>query len=297
MTWKFERVAGPYKGITGGIAWDGRRVLFSAVQEERVLSFDPASGEVDVFRKYNGRTNGLAIGRDGAIFGAQEGGRRVIQFMSDGSTAPTCELLDGHRHNQPTDLVVDGHGRVWFADPHNAVAPYGPPVYPFPERGSILRLERVGCGGAWQLRQITHDTSEPRALVLSADDRTLVVAEGNAEMGGTCDLRAYAVSDDGGAGEPHILYAFGSGERGVEGLCVDHAGNIIACGGWKKSGTGPFVHVYSPAGELLESHLAPCELPMRCAFGDAALDSLYLTAGDGCVYRARGTGRHVIARR
>jgi hypothetical protein len=31
---------------------------------------------------------------------------------------------------------------------------------------------------------------------------------------------------------------------------------------------------------------------MRCAFGDAALDSLYVTSGDGCVYRAVATGRH-----
>lgn len=296
MTWKFERVAGPYKGITGGIMWDGGGVLFSAVQEERILRLEPATCRVDVFRKYTGRTNGLASGRDGALFGAQEGGRRVIHFKSDGSTAPTCELLDGRRHNQPTDLAVDRQGRVWFADPHNPVAPYGPPVYPFLERGSILRLQSDG-GNAWQLRQITHDTSEPRALLLSADERTLVVAEGNVEMGGACDLRAYAIADDGSAGKTRILYEFGAGERGIEGLCLESTGNIIACGGGKKTGAGPFIHVYSPTGELLESHLAPCELPMRCAFGDPALDSLYLTAGDGCLYRARGTGRRGTDRR
>jgi gluconolactonase len=295
MSWKFERVAGPYKGITDGVAWDGTDVLFSAVQEERILKFDPATGSVDNFRKYTGRTNGIAIGRDGAVYGAQEGGRRVIHFKSDGSTAPTCELLDGRHHNQPTDLIVDRQGRVWFADPHNAVAPYGPPVYPFLERGSILRLER-DHGNAWNLRQITHDTSEPRALLLSADERTLIVAEGNADMGGDCDLRSYAVADDSTAGECCVLYEFGAGERGIEGLCLDSGGNIIAAAGWKKNGAGPTIYVYSPAGELLESHVAPCELPMRCAFGDAGLDSLYLTAGDGCLYRARGTGRRGIAR-
>jgi gluconolactonase len=143
MAWKFERVAGPYKGITGGVAWDGSGVLFSAVHEERILRFDPATGSIANFRKYTGRTNGIALGRDGAVYGAQEGGRRIIHFKADGSTAPTCELLDGRHHNQPTDLVVDRIGRVWFADPHNQVAPYGPPVYPFLERGSILRLERA----------------------------------------------------------------------------------------------------------------------------------------------------------
>ena len=295
MAWKFERVAGPYKGITGGVAWDGSGVLFSAVHEERILRFDPATGSIANFRKYTGRTNGIALGRDGAVYGAQEGGRRIIHFKADGSTAPTCELLDGRHHNQPTDLVVDRIGRVWFADPHNQVAPYGPPVYPFLERGSILRLERA-TGRTWALRKITDDTTEPRALLLLADERTLIVAEGNVEMGADCELRSYAIAEDGGVDDCTVLYEFDPGERGIEGLCLDSAGNIIACAGWKKNGAGPLIYVYSPDGELLESHVAPCELPMRCAFGDAALDSLYLTAGDGCLYRARGTGRAGLAR-
>ena len=37
-------------------------------------------------------------------------------------------------------------------------------------------------------------------------------------------------------------------------------------------------------------------MPMRVAFGDAGLDSLYLTAADGNLYRAQGTGRRGVAR-
>jgi gluconolactonase len=290
MTWTFERVAGPYKGITGGVAWDGNAILFSAVQEERILRFDPRTGEVDNFRKYTGRTNGIACGNDGSVYGAQEGGRRIIHFKTDGSTAPTCELLDGRHHNQPTDLVLDSHGRVWVADPHNAIAPYGPPVYPFLERGSILRLER-DRSGTWQLQQITYDTAEPRTLALSADERTLFVAEGNADMGGDCDLRSYAIDDDGTVGDARILYEFDTGERGIEGFCLDSAGHIIACAGWGRNGAGPLIYVYTQDGELLESHVAPCDLPMRCAFGGARLDSLYVTGGDGCLYRSDAGGR------
>ena len=43
MTWKFELVAGPFKGRTGGLAWDGKGMLCSAVQEERVVRYDPAT--------------------------------------------------------------------------------------------------------------------------------------------------------------------------------------------------------------------------------------------------------------
>ncbi len=132
--------------------------------------------------------------------------------------------------------------------------------------------------------------------MLSADEKTLYVAEGNAEMGGQCDLRAYPVAADGSVGACRVLHAFGAGERGIEGMCLDSAGNIVACGGSPKNGAGPLVYVFAPTGALLESHAAPCDLPMRCAFGDADLGSLYLTSGDGYLYRAQDTGRRGAAR-
>ncbi|HET9405529.1 MAG TPA: SMP-30/gluconolactonase/LRE family protein [Burkholderiales bacterium] len=285
MTWKFELVSGPFKGRTGGLAWDGAAMLFSAVQEERVLRFDPATGKTGVFRQYTGRTNGLAVAADGSVFGAQEGGRRVIHFLKDGSTAPTHELLDGRHHNQPTDVIVDRGQRVWFTDPYNGTPPYGPPAYPFLDHASVLRLERGGTGG-WTMKRVTHDTRGPRAVLLSADEKTLYVADGDAERGDVCQLLAYPVGPDGSVGEGKSLLVFAPAERGIEGMCLDAEGNIVACAGWRKGGAGPSVYVVSASGTLMETHPAPADLPMRCAFGDAGLASLYLTAGDGGLYRA-----------
>jgi gluconolactonase len=89
---------------------------------------------------------------------------------------------------------------------------------------------------------------------------------------------------------------FAPAERGIEGVCLDSGGNIVACAGWKKGGVGPSIYVISASGTILETHPAPADLPMRCAFGDAGLDSLYLTAGDGGLYRARNTGRRGLKR-
>ncbi len=295
MAWKFERVAGPCKGITGGLAWNGKEMLFSAVQEERILRFDPATGAVDNFRRWTGRTNGIAIGSGGSVFGAQEGGRRVIHFMPDGSTAPTCELLDGRHHNQPTDLAVDSKGRVWFTDPYNPTAPYGPPVFPFLDHASVLRLERDERR-AWKLTRVTFDTRAPRALALAADEKTLYVADGDPEKDMPAELRAYPVAADGSVGRYSTLHAFARGQRGIEGLCVAADGNIVACGGSRQRGGEPRVYVFAPSGAILESHIVPAELPMRCAFGGASLDDLYLTTGAGELYRARGTGRRGVTR-
>ncbi len=293
MTWEFEKVAGPCKGRTGGLAWDGNAMLFSAVQEERVLRFDPESGKADEFRKYTGRVNGLAVAADGSVFGAQEGGRRVIRFLKNGATAPTRDMLGGRHHNQPTDVILDSAGRVWIADPYNATPPYGPPAYPFLDHASVLRLERGGRG-SWKLKRMTHDTCGPRAVLLSADEKTLYVADGDVDRGDVCQLFAYPVEANGELGPIKALVCFMATERGIEGMCLDSDGNIVACAGWKKSGGGPVIYVISPAGTILETHPAPADLPMRCAFGDAGLTSLYVTAGDGGLYRAKNTGRRGV---
>ncbi|OGA53012.1 MAG: hypothetical protein A3G24_11270 [Betaproteobacteria bacterium RIFCSPLOWO2_12_FULL_62_13] len=289
MAWNFELVAGPCKGRTGGLAWDGSGMLFSAVAEERILRYDPATGKADLFRAYTGRTNGLALAKDGTVFGAQEGGRRIVHFLKDGSTAPTKDLLDGKHHNQPTDVIVDSKGRVWFADAYNAQVPYGPPVYPMLDHASVLRLEQANDG--WRLVRVTHDTFGPRAILLSADEKTLYVADGDAERGNLQRLCSYPVRAEGDLGPVKVMVDFMVVERGIEGMCLDSDGNIIACAGWKKAGVGPMIYLISPSGTILESHPAPADMPMRCAFGDAGLTSLYLTAGDGGLYRAKEIGR------
>ena len=295
MTWNFERVAGPFKGRTGGLAWDGARMLFSAVGEERVLRFDPKTGKTDEFRRYTGRVNGLAFAADGTVYGAQEGGRRIVRLLKDGSTASAPDLLDGRHHNQPTDVIVDGKERAWFTDPYNAQPPYGPPVYPMLDHASVLRLDPDGARGG-KLTRVTHNTCGPRALLLSAEEGTLFVADGDMERGDMCQLFSYPVRPDGSVGTGKTLLAFAPMERGIEGMCFDGDGNIIACAGWKKAGHGPQIHVVSPSGTVLESHPAPADMPMRCAFGDSGLDSLYVTAGDGCLYRAKAIGRRGVKR-
>jgi gluconolactonase len=291
MAWEFELVAGPFKGRTGGLAWDGTAMLVSAVAEERILRYDPASGETAVFRRWTGRVNGIAVAGDGSVLGAQEGGRRVVHFLNNGSTAPTEELLDGAHHNQPVDVALDSKGRVWIADAYNPQPPYGPPAYPFLPHASVLRLDPRGPR-LWRLSRITHDTLGPRAVLLSTDERTLYVADGDADRGDVCQLFAYPLNEHGSAGPGKSLLTFAPMERGIEGMCLDSEGNIVACLGWQKAGAAPAIIVVSPGGTIIETHPAPADLPMRCAFGDAGLGSLYVTADDGGLYRAKSTGRH-----
>lgn len=298
MAWKFELVAGPYSGATGGLAWDGSAMLFSAVAEERILRFDAKTRSAQEYRRYTFRTNGLAIGPNGELYGGQEGGRRVIQFLPNGITTPTACQIDGLYHNFPCDLAVDSKGRVWFSDPHNPVPAFGPQMFPLLEHQSILRLERERSG--WSIRRMTYDTVGPRAVLLSADEKTLYVADGDTDLKSPRELRAYPILEDGSLGACTVLHTFGAdhrgAHRGIEGMCLEEDGNILACAGWKRSGPGPLIYVFSPSGAVIETHPAPADTPMRCAFGDDDMGSLYLTTGEGHLFRARDLGRAGLRR-
>ena len=141
------------------------------------------------------------------------------------------------------------------------------------------------------MKRVTNDTKGVRALALSPDEKTLYVAEGDPDRDGPRELRAYPVNGDGTVGRPKVLQAFGANERGIEGICVDSEGNVIAVGGSSKGGAGPLIYVFSAAGALVDKQPAPSDLPMRVAFGDADLSGLYLTSGDGKLYRAKDSGR------
>ena len=296
MTITFERVAGPFNGPTAGLAWDGEAMLFTAMGEGRILRFDPTTGATSVYRKYTMRTNGLGFGPDGALYGCQESSRRVVRFMPDGTTVLTESQIDGRYHNQPTKLAVDARGRIWFADPHSLLRSFGPQFLPYLEHASVLRLERDPQRKLWEIRRMTYDTVSPRAVALAPDGATLYVAETDNRPDGLRELRAYPIDADDQLGPFRLLHSFGRDyrgpQRGIEGMCVDADGNIVAVAGWHKSGPGPLVVVFAPSGAVLASYPLPVDRPVNCAFGDADRRSLYVTTESGELYRARSKELH-----
>jgi gluconolactonase len=305
MSWEFEKVA-QLDSPLGGVVWSGSAVLFSVPNESRIMSLNPASKEVSEFRRYTNRTNGLARARDGSIYGAQEGGRRIVHFANDGSAAVMPHLLDGKYHNQPNNLFVDARGSIWFTDPYSSVRSAGPQIFPPLGHASVLRLDHEDFRRIWDLRRVTFDTRAPRAVAVSRDETTLYVAETDNTPGGVRELRAYTLADREVVGAPRVMHTFGEDfrgpHRGIEGLCLDSGGNILVCAGWEQSGPGPMVYVFAPvhastgsartvsSGEIIGSHRVPADMPVGCAFGGADLSTLYVTTAAGALFAVRNTG-------
>jgi gluconolactonase len=139
---------------------------------------------------------------------------------------------------------------------------------------------------------MTYDTFAPNGILFSQDERTLYVVQSNYE--GIRDLRAYPLQDDDSLGRFTVLHSFGEDYRGVhrglDGMCLDTDGNIIAAGGWRQAGPGPLIHVFAPSGRIIETHPVPADWPTNCAFGGPALDTLYVTTRGGHLFRVNNTG-------
>jgi gluconolactonase len=289
MAWEFELVAGPYGGTSEGPVWDGQALLFTDIPNSRIMRYDPVSGDCTEYRTGTNGTNGLNFDAQGRLYGCSSGGRCISRFEPDGSATALPNQLDGKRHNRPNDLAIDRKGRIWFTDPNGQI--------PAEEReldhASVLRLDPAPeAEGGWTLHRMTYDTFAPNGILFSQDERTLYVVQSNYE--GIRDLRAYPLQDDDSLGRFTVLHSFGEDYRGVhrglDGMCLDTDGNIIAAGGWRQAGPGPLIHVFAPSGRIIETHPVPADWPTNCAFGGPALDTLYVTTRGGHLFRVNNTG-------
>lgn len=280
MSWEFERVAGPFE-TTEGPVWDGSGVLFTDMPTSRVMRYDEATGECDVYRSDTNNANGLKLGPDGDLYAPEMGGRRVVRYEADGGETVVAESFEGKRLNSPNDIAFDGDGRLWFTDPFYDVPWQADDHEDRLELGhfSVYRLDPTED---WAITRMTYDTTNPNGLLVGVDDETLYVAQ--SQPGGKNELRAYPIEGDE-LGEMRVLHNFAP-HRGIDGMCRTDDGNIVATAGSLDSGPGPMLYVFTPSGRVLETHPVPDPKPTNCCFGGDDLTSVFVTGFDGCLYRA-----------
>ena len=270
--------------LSSGFAWgegpvwikEGNYLLFSDVHRNQVIKWTEGVG-VEVFLEPSGFTglgdyslglgsNGLAIDDQGRLVSCEHGDRRLSVMVFGEGKRTLVDNFKGKRFNSPNDLAIARTGRIYFTDP----------TYGLPRReddptreidfAGVYMLDRDG-----EVSLITKELRFPNGVELSHDERTLYVAQSDADRP---IVMAYSLNDDGttaGTGKlffdakPHSNLGNGN----PDGLKVDQSGNL-----WVTGMGG--VMVVDPNGKMI-GHLSTGERTANCAWGDEG-STLYITA-------------------
>jgi gluconolactonase len=279
---RLERVAGGFE-FTEGPVWspDGA-LLFSSPNTNVIYRWEP-TGAVTVFRPKSGYggtdigryhqpgSNGLTFDPEGRLTICQHGNRRVIRVEPHGNVTVLADAHEGRRLNSPNDLVYRSDGTLYFTDP-----PFGLPEA-FDDPAKELPFSGVFRVRDSEVTLVADDLAGPNGLAFSPDERYLYVGNWDLERK---VLMRFAVDADGALSAGEVFYDMtdAPGEDALDGVKVDRAGHVYACG---PGG----VWVLSPDGEHLGTLRLP-EDPHNLAWGDDDARTLYITALTS-VYRIR----------
>jgi len=288
---QFREIAKGLKFPEGPIAMpDGSVVLVEIARG--TLTRVGTNGKTEVIADLGGGPNGAALGPDGAVYVCNNGGFHYGEAAGllvpgdrsrnySGGRIERVELdtgrvdvlyteCSGHKLNAPNDIVFDSNGGFWFTDfghDHDRVSDRGAVYYARPD-GSLIR-------------EVIFPVHRPNGIGLSADEKTLYVAETF-----TCRLWAFPVSAPGDVDMPSTPLALqplfcSPTFKFFDSLGVDGAGNICVA-----SLVDGGITVISPRdGSLVEMVSTDDPLTTNICFGGHDLKTAYITLS--------GTGRLV----
>jgi gluconolactonase len=257
---RIETVAANLKYAEGPVwSLDGF-LLFGDSVTNVLHKFTPGKG-VEVAGNRPGGPAGNAYDSDGRLYSCEFRERRVVRVAKNGKVDVVASRFEGKRLNAPNDIVVREDGNAYFTDPAfgnqqdtKELDFYG--VYRIQKNGEMEAIAR------WKTR--------PNGIALAPNGRILYVSDSDSRS-----VKAFDLDRGGKASNERLLIANVPGVPG--GIRTDVKGNLWVA--------GKELYAYSPKGELL--HEIPLgETPSNVAFGDADLESLYVTAHT-LVYRLR----------
>ncbi|GAB3197312.1 SMP-30/gluconolactonase/LRE family protein [Nocardioides hungaricus] len=202
-------------------------------------------------------------------------GGRIEMVSPDGTVETLYSACNDHPLRGPNDLVLDGHGGIWFTD-------LGKERARDADLGGVYYARTGGDG----IREVLHPMLQPNGIALSPSGDRLYVAETTPGRIWWWPVLAPGIIDTAGPGPAggRLLHGFG-GFQLPDSMAVDSAGNV--CVGTLITGA---VSVIAPDGELLDQITMPEFDPLvtNICFGGADLCTAYITAsGTGRLYRMR----------
>lgn len=272
-----EEVCDGLRFPEGPIALSDGSVLVGEVQGQALTRVSP-NGRKEVLVETGGGPNGAAVGPDGAIYIANNGGAfffpdtyrgGFIQRydMATGALLTLYEACDGVRLIAPNDLVFDAQGGLWFTD-------HGLPTDDGRQFGSLYYCKPDGSLITRQRKRLL----SPNGVGLSPDEKVVYVAD--TEMG---RLWAFDIVEPGRLAPqdrhvPGRVVANLPGLQSLDSLAVEASGKVCAATiAWGGQGG---ITVFDPAGTM-EFIASPDPITTNICFGGADMRDAWITGSAG----------------
>jgi gluconolactonase len=258
-----------------GPAWDGKGSLYFTGRG--LVSRRDPSGKVNVYSET--AAGGLLFDAQGRLIVCENRNRRVTRNELDGSVTILADQYEGRKFNSPNDVSIDSKGRIYFSDPR-----YGDRDGMELDAEGVYRIDAPGK----VVRVIGREVDRANGVLVSPGDRYLYVADNNNNNRGAArKLWRFNLRRDGSvdAASRKLIFDWKDG-RGPDGVKMDSKGRLYVAGG--RNNPSPFetaeefkggVYILSPEGKLIEFVPIPVDEVTNCAFGEADLKTLYITAG------------------
>ncbi len=259
--------AEPIVVVTGqrypeGPSFDTRGALFVCNRWDGFIAKVQPDGHCSRYVATGGKPNGSRFHRDGRLFIADIGRREILAADPAGALTVVVDAFDGQPLLGPNDLIFDHTGALYFTDP-------GLGAHDAP--GRVFRWTPDGS-----LSLLVADLLYPNGIALSADERSLYVAETGANR-----VSRFALGADGAVGKQEILAQFEDG-IGPDGIAFAADGRLFVT----HRGTGTVI-VLDPAGRVTARLPAGGALPTNLAFWGT---SLYVTEDESAAVHRLNIG-------
>ncbi|MEO5909855.1 MAG: SMP-30/gluconolactonase/LRE family protein [Pelobium sp.] len=242
--------------FTEGPARDKKGDVYFTDQPNNTIWKYNKKGELTLFLKDTGRSNGLYFDKKGNLLSCADEKFELWSIKKDGSHEVLLSAIDNKEMNGPNDLwIAPKSGLIYFTDP------YYQRDY-WTRKKPQLAAERLYYFNqkTKELTTISDDFVKPNGIVGTKDGKTLYVAD----IGANKTYR-YEIKEDGSLGE-RILFL----NKGSDGMTIDEAGNVYL--------TGDGVSAYNPSGEEI-GHIAIAEKwTANVCFSGKKKDFLFITA-------------------
>ncbi len=249
------QVVGSGYGFTEGPAADARGNVFFSDGRNNSIYYYEFGRRATLFTDDSLDAIGMMFNRRGELCVCEGAAGRVVAFdIETKSKRILCDQFEGIRFNEPNDLAVDSHNGFYFSDPN----------YQHRDQPTVRRQDVYYCDAEGRVSRVSTVCFKPNGVLLSADDKTLYVADARGQR-----IYRYDVAGPGVLENESIFIDLLAANP--DGLTLDERGNLYVCCG--KKGVKIFDALGAFVG-VVPIHTA------NCCFGGPDFKTLMLASQD-----------------